>query len=158
MEEAMLSQEKVAKLRAAGLEIRPMALTGSTIPLPLYLSPVKAGQPAYASDERGEDIDLVPWLIPYPEKSFLVRVRGDSMVGFGILEGDMLVVEQGVRPKVGDILIAEIQGSYTVKQLGRHEGQPALLAGNADYAPIRIVPGETRIGGIVRSVVRRYGS
>ncbi|MGC9217770.1 LexA family protein [Acidithiobacillus sp.] len=152
----MLSAEKVARLRAAGLEVHSMPLTGSSVRLPLFVSPVRAGQPATAEDDRSEDIPLGDWLVPCPERSFLVRVQGDSMTDFGILEGDVLVVEQGSRPKMGDMLIAQIHGSYTVKQLGRHEGKPALLAGNAAYAPIVIVPGETRVAGVVRSVVRRY--
>lgn len=153
----MLSAEKVAKLRAAGLEIRPMALAGSSTRLSLYLSPVRAGLPAHASAEVDDEINLAEWLVPNPTQSFLLRVQGDSMTDFGIFDGDTLVVEQGNRPKMGDILVAEIRGSYTVKKLGRHEGQPALLAGNSDYAPTPIVPGEFRVGGIVRSVVRRYG-
>ncbi len=153
----MLSPEKVAKLQAAGLEIQLMPLRGSTARLPLYLSPVQAGTPALAESDLAGEMNLGDWLAPYPDRSFLVRVRGDSMVDFGIFDGDLLVVETGRRPRKGEILVAEIHGAYTVKRLGTEEGKPVLLAGNPKYPSIPIVPGEMRIGGVVRSVVRRYG-
>lgn len=152
----MLSAEKIAKLRAAGLEVHTMTSGASAMRLPLYLSPVQAGLPAQAGGDLDAALDLGEWLVPYPEHSFLVRVKGDSMVDLGILEGDLLVVEQGRKPRMGDLLVAEVRGQFTVKQLGRHQGKVALLAGNAAYAPILVVPGEVRVNGVVRSVARRY--
>ncbi len=87
----MLSPEKVAKLRAAGLEIQPMPLRGSAARLPLYLSPVQAGTPALAESDLAGELHLGDWLAPYPDRSFLVRVRGDSMEDFGIFDGDGVV-------------------------------------------------------------------
>jgi SOS-response transcriptional repressor LexA len=151
----MLSTEKIRKLQAVGLVVELDGLTGTAVRLPLYRSPVRAGLPAAVENEIEESLDLLSWFTTNPERSFLVRVEGVSMVDFGIHDGDLLVVESGHRPKVGAIVIASLNDEYTVKRLGYHNGKLALLPGNARFAPIPVVPGEMRIAGIVRGVLRR---
>lgn len=151
----MLTAEKIRKLRAAGLIVESAGLQGMSVHLPLYRSPVRAGLPVPVENEIEESLDLLSWFTIDPERGFLLRVQGLSMVDFGISEGDLLVVESGHRPKIGAIVIASLKGEYTVKRLGYHEGKLALMPGNDRFAPIPVVPGEMRLAGVVRGIMRR---
>jgi len=95
------------------------------------------------------------YLITRPEASFLLQVNGDSMNGAGIMEGDLVVVERGRDPKGGDIVVAEVDGEWTMKHF-RREGKAVVLeAANPRYPPIRPKE-ELKIGGVVTAVIRKY--
>lgn len=94
-------------------------------------------------------------MIARPEASFLLQVSGDSMNGAGIVEGDLVIVERGREPKGGDIVIAEVDGEWTMKHF-RREGKTVLLeAANPKYPPIRPRE-ELKLGGVVTAVIRKY--
>ncbi len=116
---------------------------------------VEAGFPSPAEEDRGDAMSLDEYLIPRREASFLLRVKGDSMKDAGIVEGDMVVVERGASPRTGDIVIAEVDGAFTMKYLRMKNGRPYLEAANARYKDIH-PKGELKIEAIVRSVVRKY--
>ena len=85
---------------------------------------------------------------------FALRVRGESMLGAGILPGDLVVVHQQQRASAGDIVVAMINGEATVKTLRRRDGHVWLMPENPEYEPI---PGDhAEILGRVTAVVRRY--
>lgn len=94
-------------------------------------------------------------LISKPSKTFLVSVRGDSMMDAGILSGDIAVVETDLQSASGDIVVAEIDGSITVKELQIKKGRPWLVPHNSSIEAQ--TPRESlRVVGVVRGIVRRY--
>ncbi|KMN49750.1 error-prone repair protein UmuD [Chromobacterium violaceum] len=126
-------------------------------PLPLVLSPVQAGFPSPADDYLDDNINLHDYLVTDPPATFIVRVRGDSMIGAGIDNGDLLVVDKGLTANHGDIVIAVLDGEFTVKRLHRMRGRCALIAENPAYPPIRLADGqELEIWGVVRGCVKRF--
>lgn len=113
--------------------------------------PVPAGFPAPADERSSARIDLNAHLIKQADASFLVRVDGDSMVGFGIHDGDTLIVDRSVDAQDGHIVLAVIGDEFTLKQL-RRQGQTFILhAGNPAYRDRIIQFGEDfSIWGVAR--------
>ena len=137
-----------------------MKLENATITLPPCLclpvvGNVIAGFPTPAEEELRDLLSLDEYLITRPDSSFILKVRGDSMKDAGILPGDLVIVEKGRNPKTGDIVIAEVDGEWTMKYF-RKEGKNVILeAANPQYSPIR-PRRELRLGGIVTAIVRKY--
>src|SRR5476651_1795909 len=86
-------------------------------PLPLYLSRIKAGFPSPAEDHVDKKLDLNEHLIKHPASTFFVKVKGDSMVGAGINSGDMLIVDRSIKARDKKIVVAMLNGDFTVKRL-----------------------------------------
>lgn len=108
--------------------LRPQ--TRRNITLPLFLMKVPAGPSASAEDYIEDRIDLSEYLAPRPERSFLIRVEGNSMVDAGIYPGDLLIVERESEASNGDVVIALIGGQFTVKLFRRHKGSLSLVQAN----------------------------
>ncbi len=119
------------------------------------LGTVEAGFPSPAEEDRGEHMSLDEYLMPRRDASYMLRVKGDSMKDAGIIEGDMVIVERRSDAKVGDIIIAEVDGAWTMKYYRTKNGRPYLEAANTAYKPI-IPEGELKIAAVVSSVVRKY--
>lgn len=119
------------------------------------LGPVRAGAPQPATQEQPQTLTLDDYLIDQPDRTSLHRVRGDSMDGVGIFDGDLVVVEHNSATKAGDIVIAVVDGELTVKTLALDAGGSYYLeAANPAYGPIR--PSQTlEILGVVISIARR---
>lgn len=118
---------------------------------------VEAGIPSPAEEFVFDSVALDDWLINDREETYMLKVKGDSMIDAGIMEGDFIIVERTDRAKTGDIVVAEVDGSWTLKYL-KHDaqGRAYLQPGNKNYK--NIYPQEDmRVGAVVRSVVRRYG-
>ncbi|MFP4473444.1 MAG: LexA family protein [Candidatus Omnitrophota bacterium] len=123
---------------------------------PLYLSSVEAGFPSPADDYIERSLDLNEYLIKHPAATFFVRVKGDSMTGAGILDGDILVVDRSVRPAQNRIVIAVVGGEFTVKRFRKEKGRVRLIAENPDYPDIEITPDmDFEIWGVVVSAIHR---
>lgn len=104
---------------------------------------VVAGFPSPAEQYTEPPLDLNEFLVRHPAASFFVRVAGDSMAGAGISEGDLLVVDRSLRPKDGDIIIASVDGEFTVKTFRRDAGGAVRLeAANPKYRAIALEPGQ----------------
>lgn len=117
---------------------------------------VEAGIPSPAEEFVFDSVALDDWLINNREETYMLKVKGDSMIDAGIMEGDFIIVERTGKARVGDIVVAEVDGSWTLKYLRRdRQGRMYLEPGNSNYK--NIYPEEDmRIGAVVRSVVRRY--
>lgn len=125
---------------------------------PLYASRIPAGFPSPADDHVERSLDLHEHLLPHPDASFFLKVSGDSMLDYGIHDGDLLIVDRAIDAREGHIVIAAIDGELTVKKLGKHTGKPALLPGNSAYPPILLDPEqELVIWGVVRHVIHSLG-
>ena len=120
------------------------------------LGVIEAGFPSPAEEDRGEGMSLDEYLMPRRDASYMLKVKGDSMKDAGIIEGDMVIVERRSDAKVGDIVIAEVDGAWTMKYYRMKAGRPYLEAANSKYKPI-IPTAELKIAAVVRSVVRKYG-
>lgn len=94
-------------------------------------------------------------LVSDRSKTVLVKVRGDSMIGAGVLDGDTAIVERTECPRAGDFVVAAIDGKYTIKELRFERNKPVLVPHNKDYEPIRPRQ-EILILGVVKGIVRRY--
>ncbi|HEY0209048.1 translesion error-prone DNA polymerase V autoproteolytic subunit [Acerihabitans sp.] len=123
------------------------------IPLPLFAESVQAGFPSPAQDYIENRIDLNELCVNHPAATYFVRVTGESMIEGFINEGDMLVVDSALTAKHGQIVIAAIDGEFTVKQL-QLTPTPRLLPMNAAYQSIPIrVDDNVEIFGVVTFII-----
>ena len=132
----------------------PLAL-GDEVPLLGY---VEAGFPSPAEETALDHITMDDLLLGSREnKVYLLRVKGDSMIDAGIYEGDLLLVERTDTAKANAIVVANIDGEWTVKYLREKRGRKYLEAANEAYPDLH-PESSLVIGGVVRSVIRTYGS
>ncbi|MDX1587842.1 MAG: translesion error-prone DNA polymerase V autoproteolytic subunit [Oleiphilaceae bacterium] len=125
------------------------------LPIPFFCERVAAGFPSPAQGYVEKTLDLNELCVRHPAATFFVRAQGDSMTGVGIYPNDVLVVDRALAPRHGDIVIAGIDGEFTVKELQLHPS-PRLLPRNPAYAPIAIPEGsEMEVFGVVTNVIRQ---
>ena len=115
---------------------------------------IRAGFAAPAEDELADLVSVGEYLIPNPNRSYLLKVEGDSMVDAGIQEGDMVIFERTKDAKPGQIVVALAEDGYTLKYLRKHGTQYYLEAANERYPDIRPIWGE--IIGVVTGTFRKY--
>src|SRR5512144_2860207 len=156
------SKNAVSKLvaRLEKLKVLERDSKGKLIPVSIanpvkVLGTVEAGFPSPAEEELVDTLSLDDFLIQNREATFLLKVSGDSMSGAGILQGDMVIVDKGQTPKSGDIVIAQVDGEWTMKYLEKREGGVTLIPANPKFLPIRPRK-ELKIAGVVTAVVRKY--
>ncbi|WP_026103373.1 LexA family protein [Pseudanabaena sp. PCC 6802] len=127
------------------------------IRLPLYLCPVSAGLPSKADDYVERYIDVPRWFVEHPSNTFAVRVSGDSMIGAGLCDGDIVLVDSAIEPTHDKIVVALIDGEETIKRLYMHDGQVKLVPENPNYDPISIHPEtDCTIQGAIVWMLRSY--
>ncbi len=120
---------------------------------------ISAGFPSPAGDYIEDGLDLNDYLVRNKPSTFMFSVKGDSMVGAGIESGDKVVVDRAQTPKHNDIVIAVVNGKYTIKRLFRNQGRVELHPENPSYQPIVFSDGEElQVWGVVVGLVRRYAS
>ena len=124
--------------------------------LPLFAVPVKAGFPSPAEDYLEQNLDLNEHLIQHPAATFFVRVDGESMKGAGIHKDDILIVDRSLEPTNGKIVIAVINGEFTVKRIRLHQDKVFLEPENPQFAPIEINPNwDFQVWGVVTYVIHK---
>ena len=116
---------------------------------------VEAGFPTAAEEDVADTMSLDDYLIENKQASYLLEVKGNSMIDEGIKEGDLVIVERKGSPKDGDIVIAEIDGGWTMKYFRNRGGKIYLESANKDYAPI-YPKEELKVAAIVKGVIRKY--
>lgn len=120
------------------------------------MSSVKAGFPSPADDYLEQQLDLNEHLIQHPAATFFVRVDGESMKGAGIHRGDILIVDRSLETTSGRIVIAVINGEFTVKRLRIENGSIQLEADNPHYPPIRIQNDwDFQVWGVVTYIIHQ---
>jgi DNA polymerase V len=125
-------------------------------PVPFFDTGVPAGFPSPATDHEEHTLDLHELLVEHPTATFFVRVKGDSMNGAHICSGDLLVVDRAVSPTSGKIVVALLDGEFTVKRLLRQNETWVLAAENPKYPSIKINEGhEFQVWGVVTYVIHR---
>ncbi len=118
---------------------------------------VVAGFPSPAEQYQETPLDLNELLVRRPAATFFVKVSGDSMVGAGIRDGDLLVVDRSLRPASGDVIIAAVDGEFTVKTYRRDKNGVRLEPANENFPVIRLKSGqELDYFGKVTACIHRF--
>jgi SOS regulatory protein LexA len=146
---------KLEQLKFITRDERGRLIPGSIASPVRILGTVEAGFPSAAEEELADTLSLDQLLIQNPEATFMLKVSGDSMFEAGILPGDMVLVDKGQIPKSGDIVVAEVDGEWTMKYLRKRGESVALIPANPRYKPIKPKK-ELKIAGVVTAVVRKY--
>lgn len=133
---------------------------GHLIPMNIYgeikkLGVVEAGFPAVAEEDASDTISLDQLLIKNKDSTYMLTVKGDSMIDAGIHDGDMVIAERNQNPKAGDIVIAEVDGGWTMKYFRRVGSRVYLDPANKNFDSI-IPKEELKIEAIVKAVIRTY--
>lgn len=124
--------------------------------LPFLSSPVAAGSPSFAEDYVEGQMDLNVHLVKNPDKAFIVKVSGDSMIDAGIYPEDLLIVDQSLEPKDGSVVIAALDGELTVKRLCKKGQRLFLMPENPVYPGIEVLShNRITIWGVVTSVIHK---
>ena len=141
--EGIIEKDETGKLAPAS-KIHELPLVGH----------IRAGFAAPAEDEMADLMSVGEYLIPHPNRSYVLKVEGDSMIDAGIQEGDMVIFERAKESKPGDMVVALTEDGYTLKFLRKHGTQFYLEAANAKYQDIHPMHGE--IIGVVTATFRKY--
>lgn len=161
--EAYAKKQRLAELKTnldiVG-EISLPALDAPSLSLPHFQSKVPAGIPSPADSHVDSRIDLNRLLINNPDRTFFVTIQGESMIEAGLLPGDRAIVERDKVPSIGDIVLAMIDGEFTIKTLAKQKnGDPKLLPANSSgkYEPILILKQmQFEITGVVTGSFRQF--
>lgn len=106
--------------------------------IPLGAAKVSAGFPSPAADYEDKRLDINEYLIRNPVSTFFFPVKGDSMQGAEIFDGEILVVDRSIKPAHGDIVVAFVDGERLVKRLYHRNSRVALVAENPAYPALHI--------------------
>jgi DNA polymerase V len=131
----------------------------SSVPLHglLLKNRVCAGFPSPAEDLGAQRIDLTELLIKHAQATYFLRASGHSMVEAGIFDNDILVVDRAIKPRHNHIVVAIVDGDFTVKQLYQRAGRIKLKAANPTFPEIVPKEGQTiEVWGVVSSVIKMF--
>jgi len=131
------------------------ANTSSQLSLQIANNGISAGFPSPAEDFLDSSIDLNKALIKNKDATFYGRVKGDSMIGAGLEDGDLLIIDKSIEPKDGKIAVCFIDGDFTVKRIKITTDIIWLIAENKNYQPIKVTKdNDFIIWGIVTNVIK----
>jgi repressor LexA len=148
--EGFLEKDPKGRIKIVAGESRKSSSEPMTLPL---FGPIAAGFAAPVEEQAEEHVRLTDLLVRDPLRTFLLRVKGDSMIKAGIHEGDLVIVERGREPKVDDIVVGILDGEFTLKRLAKKGGKFFLHAENDDYPDLYAME-ELTVAGVVKGVVR----
>ena len=133
------------------------ASTSKKLKIPLLSDAISAGFPSPADDYTEENIDLNDHLISNPFSTFFLRVKGDSMINAGIQDKDLIIVDKSLTAKPGDIIIAMIDGEFTIKRLSIRNNELYLKAENNTYPDFKFKNHiDIQIWGVVVYSIHSY--
>ena len=131
--------------------------TTTTLNMPYFENGVSAGFPSPAEDHMHSKIDLNNLLIENPSATYYVRVNGDSMLGAGILSGDLLIVDRSIEVTNNCIVVAHLDGEFTVKRMKKIKNKIFLQAENNNYKPIEITKEmDFELFGVVAHAIHHF--
>ncbi len=132
--------------------LTPMKIFGE-VPL---LGIVEAGIPTTTEEDTSDTMSIDEYMLGDKKGAvYLLEVKGDSMIDEGIREGDLVLAERNSEPKDGDIVIAEVDGGWTMKYFKKKGNNIYLKAANKNYSPI-YPQYDLRVAAIVKGVIRKY--
>ena len=131
----------------------------SSLPVEAHLitGTVQAGFPSPAEDLGAQRIDLAQLLIKHSQATYFLRASGHSMTEAGIFDGDILVIDRAIKTRNTHIVVAIVDGEFTVKQLYQRAGRMKLKAANPTYPDITPKEGQTiEVWGVVTSTIKQF--
>lgn len=135
----------------------PIPLTKAPVVLWNAAATLQCGFPSPAQDHEQKRLDLNTLLVRQPDATFFMRVRGDSMRDAGIIDGDYVIVDRSITPTHGHIVVAVVDGEFTVKRLFKRKGLVRLDCANPTFANIELKDGqELTIWGVVTWTFRAH--
>lgn len=135
----------------------PQPLMVESLVLPMPETHIRAGFPSPAEDFAVNRLDLTQILVQHPQATFLLRVAGTSMRDLGIDDGDLLVVDRAVKAGHGHVVVAVVDGEFTVKQLHQRNGRMRLKAANPTFPDLVPKEGQTiEVWGVATSCIKRF--
>ena len=133
------------------------ASTSKKLKIPLLSDAISAGFPSPADDYTEENIDLNDHLISNPFSTFFLRVKGESMINAGIQDKDLIIVDKSLTAKPNDIIIAMIDGEFTIKRLSIRNNELYLKAENNNYPDFKFKNHiDIQIWGVVVYSIHSY--
>lgn len=133
------------------------AINRSKVSIPLFVTKVRAGFPSPADDYVEDTLDINELMIQNEPATFFLTVEGNSMIGAGIFEGDIIVVDRSLEASHQDIVLAVVDGRHTVKRLYDLNGEVRLQSENPDIPDILLKEGmELVVTGVVTGSLRRF--
>ncbi|MBL6871017.1 MAG: translesion error-prone DNA polymerase V autoproteolytic subunit [Flavobacteriales bacterium] len=127
-----------------------------TLDIPFYQSNVSAGFPSPAEDFMELDLNLQEYLVQHPSATFCVKVTGDSMQNAGIFSGDVMVVDRALEPKNKTIVLAVLDGEFTVKRIHKKGDLLFLNPENDNFKPIEITQEMNfKVWGVVTHIIHK---
>jgi DNA polymerase V len=129
-------------------------MKATNITLPLYGSSVSCGFTSPAEDHVENQLSLDDYLVSNPESTFFVRASGDSMIGAGIFDGDLLIIDRSIEVKNNAIVLAILDTEFTVKRFIKTGDSITLRAENDAYDDIQVRGNQTMmVWGVVAHVI-----
>lgn len=136
---------------------RPVAASTLAATINLLDFRIPTGFPSPAEDHLVQRCDLVDLLSTHPQATYFMRVRGDSMIGVGIRDNDIVAVNRALQPKHGNIVVANVDNEFTCKTLFQRNGRVRLVAANPAYPDIRPKEGQTiEVWGVVTAALTLF--
>lgn len=136
------------------LEIFPVSVD-SHIELPFVKEGINAGFPSPANDFIEDFIDLNKELIKHPDATFLAKVRGSSMTGMGLDDGDVIIIDKSLELQHHKVAICVVDGEFTIKKVKKDNGCYWLIPYNSEYKSILVTPeNEFMVWGIVTYIIK----
>lgn len=152
-----LSRKRLLEAQGNVVDISELASASQTLELPLFSTKVAAGFPSPADDHVEKRLDPRDYLIENDNSTFFVRVKGESMIDAGIFDNDVLVIDRSKTASIGDIVLAVLDGEFTVKTLGHSKHGPRLIPANKSFPVIDIKDGQSfEVWGVVTGSMRKF--
>ena len=124
--------------------------------IPLFSDSVQAGFPSPAEDHMEMDLNLNDHLVHNPSATFCVKAIGESMKDAGIKSGDIMIVDKSLEPKNRSIVLAVIDGEFTVKRVNMNENELYLIPENSNFSPIKITQEmDFQVWGVVTYIIHK---
>ena len=124
--------------------------------IPMFSDAVQAGFPSPAEDHMDMDLDLNDHLVQNPTATFCVKAIGESMKDAGIQSGDIMIVDKSLEPKNRSIVIAIIDGEFTVKRVNVNNNELYLMPENSNFSPIKITKEmDFQVWGVVTYIIHK---
>jgi DNA polymerase V len=124
--------------------------------IPIFSEAVQAGFPSPAEDHIDMDLNLNDHLVQNPSATFCVRAIGESMKDAGIQSGDIMIVDKSLEPKNRSIVLAVIDGEFTVKRVNVNESELYLVPENSNFSPIKITEDmDFQVWGVVTYIIHK---
>jgi DNA polymerase V len=136
---------------------QPVSISDTPLLVLLLNNRVHAGSPSPAEDLGAQRIDLTQMLITHAQATYFLRASGQSMVEAGIFDKDILVVDRAIKPRHNHIVVAVVDGDFTVKKLYQRLGKIKLKAANPTFPDIVPKDGQTiEVWGVVTSSIKQF--